>query len=159
APLRDYLEAVRRQMMVGYQHGGFPQTTVTVSLDVRSGRILVGVVEGPRYTAGGIRIEGARNIPPELLVRRLAEPTPPPASGLGLRRAPGSRWHDPAPALGWHALAGRTDDGPRRPPLPQWLHRQHREAGHPRGSDLDTRGARRVLRPVAEGFDTTDPRR
>jgi hypothetical protein len=73
APLKEYLEAIRLQTQIGYQHNGFPLAVVSVRLEVEAGRIRVSVVEGPRYAAGEVRLVGGQTIPRDVLVRRLTE--------------------------------------------------------------------------------------
>jgi hypothetical protein len=74
APLADYLAAIETRTRMGYQHGGFPEATVTVDRDEIATQIVVKVQEGPRYSCGPIRITGLKSIDPKLLARRLSTP-------------------------------------------------------------------------------------
>ena len=77
APLCDYLGVLRRKATVGYRNAGFPNVDVSVLPEFASRRVVVRVVEGPRYLAGNVRVRGQRTLPLPKLVARLTRPYPP----------------------------------------------------------------------------------
>lgn len=74
AQLATFLDYVRETVATGYRRGGFPDPRVSVALDEGGGRIVVAVVEGPRYRAGEVIVEGARKLPGDLVRAELTEP-------------------------------------------------------------------------------------
>lgn len=77
APRGAYLEALRKKVLTGYQNEGFPEAQVSARLDQHAATIVVQVSEGRRYMRGGIRVTGAKAIPPTALVQRLSNSYPP----------------------------------------------------------------------------------
>jgi ankyrin repeat protein/surface antigen-like variable number repeat protein len=77
APRGAYLETLRKKVLTGYQNGGFPGAQVSARLDQHAATIVVQVSEGQRYMRGGIRVAGAKAIPPATLVQRLGNSYPP----------------------------------------------------------------------------------
>jgi hypothetical protein len=74
APLQKCTELLKQKLTRGYRAAGFPDVTV----EVRAGqRFEVRIVEGPRFTAGEVRISGANKISPATLIKRLTEQYPP----------------------------------------------------------------------------------
>jgi ankyrin repeat protein len=63
APQDPYLEAIQQKLLLGYQHHGFPEARIEARHDAKAGRIVVKVVEGPRYTCGGVKVSGAQKVP------------------------------------------------------------------------------------------------
>ena len=74
--LRDYLVTLEEKVSEGYRYAGFWDVRVTAEVDRKAGRPVLTVIEGPRLTAGEIRVEGAKSIPVADLVRRLTSRTP-----------------------------------------------------------------------------------
>jgi ankyrin repeat protein len=60
APLDELLEAIQRKLLTGYQHEGFPEAQVAARHDAKAGRIVVKVVEGPRYLCGEVKVTGTQ---------------------------------------------------------------------------------------------------
>jgi Ankyrin repeats (3 copies)/Sel1 repeat/Ankyrin repeat len=71
APLDAYLEAIERKLRLGYQHHGFHDARIEVRHDVRAGRIVVKLEEGPRYLCGAVKVTGAQKMPAAAIVERL----------------------------------------------------------------------------------------
>lgn len=80
APFSRYLEAVQKNVQIGYKHNGFPEVRVTTTFDKSAGKIAVKVVEGPRYICGDVRVTGLKTLSTEPFIRRLTRPRPPPES-------------------------------------------------------------------------------
>lgn len=76
APLAAYLEALRRQIAVGYRYAGFHDVKIDVALDDDGHHIVATIVEGTQYKAGEVRVHGAKALPAQDLVRWLAEVRP-----------------------------------------------------------------------------------
>ena len=78
APLDDYLDVLRRKTTAGYRNAGISQRR-GFRADARSprGEVIIHVIEGPRYLAGEIRVQGQRTIPLPELIERLTRPYPP----------------------------------------------------------------------------------
>jgi hypothetical protein len=74
APLRECAELLKSRLTRGYRVSGFPDVMVEVT---RRERFQVRIVEGPRFMTGEIRIQGAKKVPVEVLVKRLKERFPP----------------------------------------------------------------------------------
>lgn len=49
APRDKYLAMLDRMVRAGYHHAGFPDVTASVRVDVKAGKVVVSVKEGPRY--------------------------------------------------------------------------------------------------------------
>jgi len=81
APRTEYLPALRLKLIEGYQHAGFPDVKVTCALGDKAAKVNVQIVEGPRYLAGAVKVEGGKRIPVEQLVSRLTTPRLPPTAG------------------------------------------------------------------------------
>ncbi len=79
APVSVYLETLKKLVLAGYQHSGFPLATVSarVSND-NAHHVIVRVIEGPRSTCGEIRVVGGRRFTSDPLraelVQKLTEP-------------------------------------------------------------------------------------
>ncbi len=54
APLSAFLDCLRKRIYQGYLHAGFPYARVDAERDKQSGRIVVEVEEGRRFTADSI---------------------------------------------------------------------------------------------------------
>ena len=57
APRAPFAEIVREKLLQGYRHLGFPDARVEAEFN-DAGKLTVTVSEGPRYTAGELRVEG-----------------------------------------------------------------------------------------------------
>jgi hypothetical protein len=102
APLALYPETLRKKVLLGYLHAGFPDAQVEATLDRGAGNVRVRVAEGPRYVKGGVEVVGAKALSAEQLVKLL---TTPPSAVKGDSGAPA-----PAqPLETWlRALAGQA---------------------------------------------------
>ena len=101
APLDELLEAIQRKVLLGYQHHGFPEARVAARHDARAGRIVVKVVEGPRYVCGEVTVTGTQKADAADIVRRLTVSRPAAASTLQTfdfkDKAPGDNPLSPSP--------------------------------------------------------------
>jgi hypothetical protein len=75
APLDDLLKTIPAQLTRAYQRAGFSNAKVQVALDEPAQSIVVTVVEGPRYTAGQIIVEGAKQLDAKRLAQATLAPT------------------------------------------------------------------------------------
>ncbi len=73
APLADYLDWIEQTVRRGYQRAGFAKVAVSVQADRPAQRIRVGVVEGPRFRCGAVRVTGLDVALTEQLTNRLQE--------------------------------------------------------------------------------------
>lgn len=79
APVNFYLETLKKMILAGYQHRGFPQAIVSarVSND-NAHHIVVRVIEGPRSICGEIKVVGGRRFTSDPLraglIQKLTEP-------------------------------------------------------------------------------------
>jgi len=71
APRDAYVEAIARDLLLGYQHSGFPEAHIEARLDAKADRIVVTVAEGPRYTCGEVTVTGMTNVPAAAILDRL----------------------------------------------------------------------------------------
>lgn len=73
AEFADFPPAIQNALRRGYLNEGFPTAVVEVTRDPArdGGCLIVKITEGPRYRMGQIRIEGAKEINPEDLRRKL----------------------------------------------------------------------------------------
>jgi tetratricopeptide (TPR) repeat protein len=69
--LSEYLKAVQEKVQLGYKNNGFPDAQVAVNLDKNAKKIIVKIVEGPRYHRGDVKIIGTRHIPVKKIIERL----------------------------------------------------------------------------------------
>ena len=69
APLGVYLGVLRCKTTAGYRNAGFPNVAVSAHLEIASRRVILRVVEGPRYLAGEVRVRGQRTVPLRELIR------------------------------------------------------------------------------------------
>jgi Ankyrin repeats (3 copies)/Sel1 repeat/Ankyrin repeat len=76
APLEGLLERIQRKLLIGYQHHGFPEARVSARHDAKSGRIVVTVVEGPRYLCGEVKVSGAQKADIAGIIDRLTVTRP-----------------------------------------------------------------------------------
>ena len=108
APQETYLEAIRRRLLLGYQHCGFPEARIEARVDARAGRVVVTVEEGPRYVCGGIKVSGAKEVPAAVILERLTATNAP--TGVAQRAFD---FLDKAPASNplTRALAAEADSG------------------------------------------------
>ena len=74
ANLGALLGALKTMVASGYQASGCPDVAVQVTYDAPAPAIRVRVTEGPRFTAGQIRVNGARKMETNEIVRWLSEP-------------------------------------------------------------------------------------
>ncbi len=77
APLSEYPPVLRQRAREGFLHAGFPNADAAVEYDAANRRFVVTIDEGPRYSAGDVRIEGARTINVQRLIQRLTKKYPP----------------------------------------------------------------------------------
>src|ERR1035441_5501054 len=80
APRGEFLKAVERKLLFGYQHGGFPEARISVQADAKSSRIIVKVEEGPRYVCGRVKVSGTKKAVSSAITRRLTVESAPAAS-------------------------------------------------------------------------------
>jgi TPR repeat protein len=80
APRGEFLKAVERKLLFGYQHGGFPEARISVQTDAKSSRIIVKVEEGPRYVCGRVKVSGTKKAVSSAITRRLTVESAPAAS-------------------------------------------------------------------------------
>jgi TPR repeat protein len=105
--LRDaFLEAIQRELLLGYQHHGFPDARVEARYDARAGRVVVTVEEGPRYVCGGVKVSGAQNVPAAAIIERLTSSL---AATQAIQRA--FDFHDKAPATSPLTKASQDESG------------------------------------------------
>ena len=76
APRDAYLEAVERKLLIGYQHQGFLDARLWTRPEVKAGRVVMKLTEGPRYTCGVIKVAGAQKVPSSAIIERLTTPRP-----------------------------------------------------------------------------------
>jgi len=76
-PLEAYAQTVRSKVLTGYRHEGFADARVSVQPNRDIIRLEVSVEEGPRCTAGDVKIVGLKTIDAKGFLRRLTEPFPP----------------------------------------------------------------------------------
>lgn len=88
APLGQYVDVLRQKLAAGYRHGGFPEVEVRLRVNRDLVRLEAAVEEGPRYTAGEVRVSGAETIDAAGLTKRLTEPFPPPDAMPAVAGAP-----------------------------------------------------------------------
>ena len=69
--LSEYLKTVQEKVLLGYKNNGFPDTQVAVNLDENAKKIIVKVIEGPRYYCGNVMITGVKHISAKKMVERL----------------------------------------------------------------------------------------
>ena len=69
APLRAFLTELKNMVQAGYQAAGFPDARAEVSYDPKTIKVLVKVIEGPRFKAGKIEVVGAKASSPAALIR------------------------------------------------------------------------------------------
>lgn len=79
APLAEYTGFLRRRLLLGYRHEGFPEATVDARVDAGARKIRVQIQEGPRCYCGDIRLTGVPSMTNEVIRRKLVETL----SGLG----------------------------------------------------------------------------
>ncbi|MHC4247537.1 MAG: tetratricopeptide repeat protein [Planctomycetota bacterium] len=72
APRKPFVEVVRKKLLLGYKHLGFPDALVDAGFD-DAGKLTLKVSEGPRYAAGGTRVEGNAAVATEEISRAIAE--------------------------------------------------------------------------------------
>ncbi len=77
APLGDYLSTIKQKTLAGYRHEGFADVTAGVRVDQKTGRIVVTVKEGLRFTADDVIIETGEQIDVPRFIERLTSPYPP----------------------------------------------------------------------------------
>jgi hypothetical protein len=108
APQDAYLEAIQRELLLGYQHHGFPEVRIEARADLKAGRIVVKVEEGPRYVCGGVKVNGAQKVPAAAIIERLTSSH---ASSQAAQRA--FEFKDKAPATNplTQALADESESG------------------------------------------------
>jgi len=93
APLQQFLTTIREELLFGYQHNGFPDTKVEVSLTPATERILVNIHEGARFRCRNVRVNGVRKGIASQLISCL---TNPPAANDSPGETP--RWTPGEPA-------------------------------------------------------------
>lgn len=93
APLAEFERLVVEKTIIGFRHLGFAAPRVTTAKP--RGHLVLSVDEGPRWTAGGIRVVGARAIDARKLAEDLSHDDPV-DSILSPRKAP--RWDRGKPA-------------------------------------------------------------
>jgi hypothetical protein len=71
-----FADVVRRRVVAGYRHAGFPKADAEAAVDRAAGTVTVAVVEGRRYLAGPVRVTGAKTIPAAALAERLTKERP-----------------------------------------------------------------------------------
>jgi hypothetical protein len=95
-PLSNYVELLQKDVTKGYRYAGFPDAKVTVEVERAASRVVARVEEGPVFKTGDVRIEGARTIPTEMLVRRVTSPCAPEPyydrSLMEVRSGSGFKW-------------------------------------------------------------------
>jgi len=74
--LLDLIEVLEQRVDAGYRHAGYLDANVIGSYDSAAGAPAAAVVEGPRYLAGKVRVEGATAIDASELAARLQKPVP-----------------------------------------------------------------------------------
>jgi hypothetical protein len=73
APLSDYIAVLERKIVLGYQRAGFPEVTAKATGDVKAGRILLRVSEGPRYRCGDVLLSGFKTMTNEVVRQKIMD--------------------------------------------------------------------------------------
>jgi len=72
APLDVYLNTLKKLILDGYQHSGFPLATVSAHLDAANTQhIVVRVFEGPRFRCGEVKVVGSKRFTSDLFKSQL----------------------------------------------------------------------------------------
>jgi hypothetical protein len=66
-----YVSTLRARLLAGYLASGFHRARVDAEWDAARRRVVLRVIEGPRFLCGGVRVTGTKALPVDQLVRRL----------------------------------------------------------------------------------------
>ena len=133
----EFLKTLRAKLLEGYRHCGFPDTRLSLGVDLSRGgpgpQVTAKIVEGPRYVNGEVEVVGARAVPAERLAKWLTASRKPSAYAAAR--------HGQSPPIG--SLPGFQQP---EPIPPSW------EPGKPTAFDqaARTRTAASVRRAYAE---------
>ncbi len=73
ATLQNYFDTLDRRLRAGFRHAGYFRPGVNIEPDPNSKKILVSLDLGTRYRCGDIKIEGAKTVPVDRLIKRLTQ--------------------------------------------------------------------------------------
>ncbi len=76
APLDEYLAALQRRVLAGYQACGFGNAKVDVATTPDASAVVINVDEGQRFLAGDIKITGTKTIETAVIIKELTAALP-----------------------------------------------------------------------------------
>jgi hypothetical protein len=73
APLAEFEQTLTEKLLTGYRDNGFAEATAETRLDESLGKLVLTIVEGPRYVASAVHVSGLPEADAEWLRRELSD--------------------------------------------------------------------------------------